>query len=477
MSNYKNVVISAEVDSVSTLELQYLSVDQPLTHLTAYSLEELLDRTPILQLAKTNPVVIAQIRTALTKWQPVRAQFLKYTQEGSESWIELDLIPVNDEKGCYTHWISVERDISERKQTQILLKQQTERERLLSVMAQRIRQSLNLEQILNTTVTQVREFLLSDRVFIYRFEPDWSGVVVVESVAEDWSSILGRRIKDSYFVETAGRRLYEQGRIQATEDVYTAGLSQCHIELLIQLQVRANLVVPILQAEKLWGLLVANQCSGERQWQQLEIDLLKQLATQVAIAIQQSELYQQLQVANQQLQRLAALDGLTQVANRRRFDECLNQEWQRMAREQTPLALILCDIDFFKVYNDTYGHQAGDECLQQVAQVLSNIVQRPADLVARYGGEEFAIILPNTKAENALLVAERIRTEVQALQGSQCKFALRQQVTLSLGVAGIVPNNELVPTILIASADDALYQAKEQGRNCVVLGQLDPIRF
>lgn len=228
----------------------------------------------------------------------------------------------------------------------------------------------------------------------------------------------------------------------------------------------ANLVVPILQGEKLWGLLIAHQCSGPRHWQQLEISLLNQLAIQTAIAIQQSQLYQQ-------LQQLATLDSLTQIANRRRFDEYLEQEWRRMAREGAPLSLILCDVDFFKNYNDTYGHQAGDNCLQQVVKAISCAVKRPADLVARYGGEEFAVILPNTDTEGAVQIAESIRSQVQALKLVHPSSQVSKYVTLSLGTASIVPSQEFFPDTLITTADQALYQAKKSGRNRVSPAHLD----
>jgi diguanylate cyclase (GGDEF)-like protein len=201
----------------------------------------------------------------------------------------------------------------------------------------------------------------------------------------------------------------------------------------------------------------------------LEIDLLKSLATQVAIAIQQSSLFEQLEAANQELQRLASIDGLTQVANRRRFDEYLDAEWRRLGREQKPLSLILCDLDYFKVYNDTYGHLAGDSCLQQVAAVLRHSLKRPADLVARYGGEEFALILPNTDARGAVLVAETIRQGVRGLEIPHAKSPVSQYVTLSLGVATSVPTPEATPDQLIITADEALYQAKAEGRDRVII--------
>jgi len=183
-----------------------------------------------------------------------------------------------------------------------------------------------------------------------------------------------------------------------------------------------------------------------------------------------------LQTANQQLQRLASLDDLTQIANRRRFDEYLSQEWHRGVRETTPLCLILCDIDYFKRYNDTYGHQAGDACLQQVAQAISRVVKRPADLVARYGGEEFAVILPNTNASGAVHAADAIHKQIQQLKISHAQSSVSEYVTLSVGVSSTVPTQEFSPEALIAVADEALYEAKEQGRNRVIEKTLAALR-
>jgi diguanylate cyclase (GGDEF)-like protein len=176
-----------------------------------------------------------------------------------------------------------------------------------------------------------------------------------------------------------------------------------------------------------------------------------------------------LQNANQELNRLANLDGLTEVANRRCFDEYLEREWKRQAREQQNLSLILCDIDYFKRYNDYYGHQAGDACLQQVAQSIKATLQRPADLVARYGGEEFAIILPNTPPEGALHVAELIRSNVKQLQIVHAQSQVSAYVTLSLGITSQIPNPKLAMDSLINLADKALYIAKEKGRNACYL--------
>lgn len=187
---------------------------------------------------------------------------------------------------------------------------------------------------------------------------------------------------------------------------------------------------------------------------------------------QQIQQYQQaetiLQKANEELYRLATTDGLTYIPNRRRFDEYFRQQWQQMMREQAPLSLLLCDVDFFKRYNDTYGHQAGDRCLQAIAQGISYAVKRPADLVARYGGEEFAIILPNTDLEGATKVARQIQSEIDKLAISHISSGVSSSVTLSIGIASIVPMPKILPAYLMQTADTALYEAKKQGRDRIV---------
>ena len=172
-----------------------------------------------------------------------------------------------------------------------------------------------------------------------------------------------------------------------------------------------------------------------------------------------------LQEANKKLEQLVNLDGLTQLANRRCFDEYLEQEWQRSGREQLPLSLIMCDIDFFKNYNDNYGHVAGDDCLRKVSGVIKQSVRRPADLAARYGGEEFVLVLPNTDIEGAVSLAESIRHQLATLAIPHEDSAANQFVTLSLGVTCLTPKLDSNPSILLTAADYALYRAKELGRD------------
>jgi diguanylate cyclase (GGDEF)-like protein len=201
---------------------------------------------------------------------------------------------------------------------------------------------------------------------------------------------------------------------------------------------------------------------ANRKIERVNFELVKEIAER-----QRAET--ELKEANKTLQRLATLDGLTQIANRRQLDERLHQEWERMKREQKPLSLILCDIDFFKLYNDAYGHQSGDNCLCAITQAIHVNVKRAGDLVARYGGEEFAVILPNTNGPQAIHVAELIRKEMLQLAIDHKKSPISPYVTLSLGVACIIPRRELLAGQLVKEADEALYEAKRRGRNRVVL--------
>ena len=172
-----------------------------------------------------------------------------------------------------------------------------------------------------------------------------------------------------------------------------------------------------------------------------------------------------LQKANDELQRLAALDDLTQIANRRRFDDRLAQEWRRARRDSKYLAVIICDIDHFKKYNDTYGHLKGDDALHAVAQAIHAALKRPMDLVARYGGEEFAMILPGTDIVGAQRVANEVKEAVAELAIAHKSSSVGPTVTLSFGVAALIPTEELTSKILIETADRALYRAKAGGRD------------
>ncbi len=168
-----------------------------------------------------------------------------------------------------------------------------------------------------------------------------------------------------------------------------------------------------------------------------------------------------------QLRDLAENDGLTMIANRRRFDTFLELEWRRCMRTDNPLSLILIDIDYFKAYNDSYGHQRGDECLKQVAEAIRQTAKRPGDLAARYGGEEFILVLGNTDAKSAIKLAEATRLRIEQLGIPHVTSMVNDTITVSMGVATVIPDKDMAPAGLIEIADGLLYESKHAGRNQV----------
>jgi len=194
--------------------------------------------------------------------------------------------------------------------------------------------------------------------------------------------------------------------------------------------------------------------------------------------LQRDDAYRSLQASQRRLKELnislyqmTRKDGLTGIINRGRFNEIFADEWQRARREKQHVSLIMIDIDFFKPYNDHFGHLGGDECLKKVAEILQTTLQRPSDIVARYGGEEFVVLLPNTELAGAAKVAEDLRSRIAAASLSHPESSVAEYVTISLGVADTVPAQGCPSDHLIKAADDALYQAKQEGRNRTVIRQ------
>ncbi|GAB1544721.1 hypothetical protein NUACC21_73970 [Scytonema sp. NUACC21] len=297
-------------------------------------------------------------------------------------------------------------DITRHKRAEVALKQQLLREQVVTKIAQHIRESLNLEEIFKTTVEEVRQFLQTDRVLLFRLEPDGSGTVVMESVSPNWTSIVSTNIYDPCFRETWVEP-YRQGLVVAKTDIYNAGIDPCHVELLARYQVRANLVVPVLQNEELWGLLIAHHCEAPRQWLQVEIDLLKQLATQVGIAIQQATLLEQAEAANRakdefvamvthdlrsplnailgwthllchvKLDEAAVARGLQSIEQSAKFQEKLLEDLQDITRiVQGNLKLVLSEVNLATVIQtafETAYPLVRDKNLQLESSVDSSI--------------------------------------------------------------------------------------------------------
>lgn len=376
-------------------------------------------------------------------------------------WISNYAVPQFTVEGEFKGLVGYCFDITSLKKTERKLIQRAASDRLLVQITQKIHASLELEQILQTTVDEVKQFLLAEKIQINRVEATGNLTLLVESrlidsplscdIAEPKQlpiTLFANNIRQL----SAGKSVSQDFTVQS----FSAS-GGC-----------ATLLVPIITEAKLWGLITIENCSLPRRWRREEINLLERIALELSVAIRQTKLYQQLEQANRELQQLSVMDGLTHIANRRKFDQYLAREWIRLSREKNPLSLILCDIDHFKLYNDTYGHQAGDRCLIEVAQAISKVVKRPMDLVARYGGEEFVLVLPQTDLRGAKYLAQKIRLQVETLKIPHLSSSVDLYVTISLGVSCCIPNPDYDFEVLIAAADQGLYQAKEMGRNQAV---------
>ena len=349
--------------------------------------------------------------------------------------------------------------------------------KLLFEISDRIRRSLDLTIILETATKEIRTLLNCDFVGLTSLN---NQKVAIEA----YSPVEGVEIDSQksfpydYFCPSQDKyQSYLRGHIEVIEqpssqDSFGAGsLSNLSSRLIVPILIKdTNYIEGFFSSAEdtmftsniLYGWLIADRYSPEHSWQSDEIDLLRELTTQLAIGIKQGLLHEQ-------LSQLALLDSLTRVYNRRSFDRQLKREWGRHKRVPAPLSLIMCDVDCFKIYNDAYGHQQGDKCLQQIAKAISSALKRPGDLLARYGGEEFVVILPQTTQSGAAKVGEMIRSAVKALEIPHHNSLVDSVVTVSLGVASTIPNAVDNPQLLIEAADLALYQAKDRGRDCVAV--------
>ena len=253
-------------------------------------------------------------------------------------------------------------------------------------------------------------------------------------------------------------------------------------------QPRSIFCIPI-KRERFEAVLYLENNLASGVFTKARVEIIRLLAAQASVAIENANLYEQVQEyshtleakvvertarleeLNQELQDLADIDGLTGVANRRRGDNYLQEVWLRLRREKQPLSVLMLDVDYFKAYNDNYGHQAGDSCLIQVAEIVKNKLHRVTDLIARYGGEEFMLILPNTDLEGAIQLGEIVRAAVESLAIEHKHSSVSGFVTVSIGCATVTPNENKSASIkeLVYQADIALYQAKQLGRNRVEL--------
>ncbi|NJL53589.1 MAG: GAF domain-containing protein [Hydrococcus sp. SU_1_0] len=323
---------------------------------------------------------------------------------------------------------------------------------VLANIALRIRNSLNLDQILDTTVGEVRQWLNCDRVLIYRFEPDWSGLVMVESVNNEAWSIMGRVIADPCFQQD-WLEPYRQGRVASTTDIYVDQVTPCYVEFLAQYQVRANLVVPILlsleqanaasPSPQLWGLLIAHECNQPRKWQQTEIEFLQQLATHVAIAIQQSILFEQLQQSRADLEQ--------RVSDRTAELEATNRQLQQLNQELTRSNHDLQQFAYIASHDLREPLRMVTSFTQLLAKRYSGQLDAEADQIINFavdGAERMEVLI------DGLLAYCRLGSQGETFKAVNCEEVL-DQVLANLHLAIAETNTQISRTSFPTVIGDA----------------------
>ena len=335
-----------------------------------------------------------------------------------------------------------------------------------------------LDQHIDDALAALGEFCQADRSYIFRFNANLTQM----SNTHEWTRTGITSHKDNlqqipeqalpYFFNCMRQDLvFAVNKVSALPDAASAEKQEFEAE-----DIQSVLCCAMQADNKLLGFVGCDMVARERSWTSNDLRRMKLIGDMLANALQNvsyhqslQQLTEQLQQANTQLQQQANQDGLTGIANRRHFDQHLESELQRAQRFQQPLSLLLLDIDYFKAYNDHYGHQAGDMALQHVAKLLQQQCRRQGELAARYGGEEFAVILPGSSADDAQAFAKRIQQQLEKLAIAHEKSAVSSLLTCSIGCCSIVVNRNHDSAALLAQADKALYQAKTAGRNTVCL--------
>ena len=346
-----------------------------------------------------------------------------------------------------------------------------ESQRLYEITEQ-INRGVTVDEVLNSIYESFRSVIPYDRIGFAQIVGQGRALEAVWARTESAQPQIGRGYKAP--LSASLREVLEQNSPRVINDLEAYGASHPESDScrrMLAEGIRASLTCPLqVELRPIGFLFFSSSVAGT--YRELHQHVFRQIAGQVAGIVDKSQVYQQLidtqerlSAVNTQLERLASLDGLTGVPNRRAFDLALEEEWRRATRSLAPLSLLMIDIDYFKRFNDANGHQAGDACLKQVAHVLSAPLQRAGDLVARYGGEEFAVILPSTPAEGARHIAERVRQAVKGLELPHPASPVSPHVTISVGISTSIATRQRSAQSLLASADHALYRAKDNGRN------------
>ena len=402
-------------------------------------------------------------------------ELLAKRQDGSQFAIELNSAFIRNDQGDPCGLVIISRDISQRKKAEEALLRSYEIQTVLKDIAEAAITSLSLAEFY-PTVHRLIGKVLPAQYFHINLLDRRAGEIFVPFSADEVTFIPKRRPVDkgmTEYIMNLGKAVYIRPRelqrlIEAGE--YTLAKVQ-------KVKTRHYLGAPLIGSDGTAFGVISLILQGDAQsFLPRDVEVLSIIAAQVALAIERKQAQAALEDWNRRLAVLSFTDSLTGIANRRRFDEMLEVEYERHCRKRSTLAVILLDIDFFKNFNDEYGHVGGDECLRQVGQALSKCVNRSSDLVARYGGEEFACLLPETGRNGVMVIAERVRHAIEELRIPHRRSDVSAFVTVSLGAVAVHRNSGKTALDIMRKADELLYRAKRNGRNRVALSTYGKIK-
>lgn len=419
----------------------------------------------------------------------VRIEFQSKHFNNYYLWLESLVSALFDkDTGEIKGYVIISRNITDRKANEELIHKQ---DRLLQGVSKATNMLLTIPEYkmaINRTIAMLARVVNAERVFIFENmeKKDPTINLRFEWVNELLEPQLNNSLLQNFSYKRNGfKRWYDElssgGRINnAVKDC-----PKDEQEVLEKMDIHSVLCVPILIHNAYWGFICFGDCTRSRKWSKNEEMIMLVAASGIGGAIERKQKEKELQEAlvekeiseqklketNEILKRYSSIDGLTEIPNRRYFDQFLDQEWEKAVSSNYSISLVMLDIDFFKKYNDTYGHQGGDDCLKRIAAELDANVTKSGAIAARYGGEEFVVVLPETEQDEAKVIAESIRASIEGLGIPHIASDIADMVTISVGVSTCIPIVTENQKDLIQKADIALYDAKRLGRNRVCVYQ------
>ena len=465
-----------------------------MAEMLGYTLEEMIGKSFHFFLDRDHPAFSQLCSYKNLAKKEERYEIKLHHKRGQLTWVNLSINVLRNQENQFKGYLCRAIDISESKLMALEIKQQNRREQALNRLTQVIRSSLNLEIVFAAAVeeigklfpalsVQIVEYLPSEQCWLSRAEyrsPDAELVANSPESLEPIKKLLHPRLL-RFDARNITRRDRQQPPISPNVPARRNPNPTSHgdgnagenkIDEFLQNCPGAWLPVPLYSHAEIWGSLSLVMKNPGYSWQEPDLKFIYTLANLLSVAINQAELYRQLEEAKNKLRYLSGIDSLTQLLNRQSFDEYLTKKWEHLSQESLPLSMVLCDLNYYPFYRDTYGEQAAGQFLQQVAQAINAAVKNPHHLVARYDQSEFAVLLPKANSAQAIQLVETIQTQVEKIKLTPESRGERQYLSMSFGIASTVPKAGSSPEQLPQAAEQALDRGASRLCKCLLSKKL-----